>query len=387
MDEEISIGLGNENCVQSKIEVGDRTVNFYKLDKSKNYRVEGAGGGVAMIIFIIFTAIIDLTAIVLCIVFMDTLFKSAEGTVVPVTFVAFGAIFTAVTVFVCNKTRNDRRRVKAILSDCTLTDGQVVESYVEKRVSRNGDSTTTYYDVDMTYSFFDLDGSARHGRLIFTYTIDPEFYEGQNLMVAFNSEDSVILSKFSLSEGAKEFAQAEAERLELDFSDLSGKLIDIATDKPIKTRAYSRGYAVAGASMLGFWLFAALFFVIISIVFEWGAYVLLPIALTWLFMGLPATCIMISGLKRVVKFKRILKNPSFTKGVVFFRKTTFSGSAKKVFYRFKDADGGCHVEKFAGSSLLPLKDGERVIVAYSGGNSEIVQEYTEKRKSGRRRAR
>ncbi len=85
---------------------------------------------------------------------------------------------------------------------------------------------------------------------------------------------------------------------------------------------------------------------------------------------------MFLGFRRKFRLKRILQNPKFTKAVVFFRKTTFNGYAKQIFYRFKDEQGGCHIEKFSGRTPRDLLDGERVVVAYSGGNSEIISEYT-----------
>lgn len=388
MQEEKSFELGGEQNISKKLFVGDKEINFYKLDKSKKYKVEGDDSRAAVTVLIIISAIIDSFTLIFCIAGYGELFRTAEGTVVPLFFIAFGIVFTVVSAVSYRKSKRERARIKAILRDCTLTDGTVTDCCTEKIVTGHGSSRSTSYKVDTSYSFYGLDGNIRSGLLSATYSSDPEFYEGQNLMVAFNDGDSVILSKFVLSEGAGEFARAEEERMELDFDGLSGKLLNVDTSRPIKTLAYSRVCVIAGASVAGLWLVSILPVFIISLVDGWGLLgTLLPPCITALFFLLPAAYIGVSGLKHVLNLKKILKNPSFTKGIMFFRKTTYRGGPRAVFYRYKDADGGRHIERFKGIGALKITDGLSVVVAYSGGKSEIISEYTLKRGAKRDRVR
>lgn len=385
MEEEITLGLGGEEYADETVTVGERKVNFYKLDKSKRYRIEGkTPQGVWL-----FLSIFSLPFIIIGISgFFGEKTLSSPLIAVPIIFLIFGGIMCTMGFACYLKARKANGRFKAIIDNCTLTDGTVTNLNVEERVSYSGKTSSTYYDVELAYSFYGLDGSARSGEFKATYSVNPEFFVGQSLMIAFSDDDSAVLSKFSLSEGAKEFAQAEAERMEIDFSDLSGKLLEVDTSKPIKSRAYSGVYVIAGLAVAGFWLLGILPVTMLSIVNEWGLLgSLLPVCVTGVFFLIPAVCLIVSGTRRKLKLKKILQNPRFTKAVVFFRKTTFRGGSNNVFYRFKDAEGGCHIERFKGQTFKPLMDGERVVVAYSGGNSEILSEYTLKRKSGRRRVR
>lgn len=379
------MGLGGEEYADKTVSVGERTVNFYKLDKSKRYRIEGKTPQGVWLFLCVFS--LPFVIIGICGFFSEEALSSPL-IAVPIIFLIVGVIMCSVGFACYLKARKANERFKTIIDNCTLTDGTVTDFHVEERVSYSGKSSSTYYDVELSYSFYGLDGSARSGEFKATYSVNPEFFVGQSLMIAFSDDDSAVLSKFSLLEGAKQFAEAEAERMEIDFSDLSGKLLNVDTSKPIKSRAYSGVYIAAGLALAGFWLLSMLPVTTVSIVEEWGLLgSLLPACVTGVFFLIPAVCLIVSGTKRKYKLKKILQNPSFTKAVVFFRKTTFRGGSNNVFYRFKDADGGCHIERFKGQTLKPLMDGERVIVAYSGGNSEILSEYTLKRGNARGRVR
>ncbi len=376
MEEDIkSFGSGEEGAVKALAADGNRA-NFYKLDKSKKYKIEGKSPQFACLVLPIFGVPFTILGIVGIIKLAAQISPMIS---VPLLFTVAGLLFICAGIALFFKGRKENLRFKKLIADCTLTDGKVTDCIVTERIRHNNDNdtVTTHYDVELTYSFYGLDGASRSGFFKSTYACNPEFYEGQSLMVAFNADDSAVLSKFTLAEGAKDFSIAEAERLEVDFSDLSGKLINVDTSKPIKTMAYSGVYIAAGGMLAGLWLLSMLPLTIVAVVQAWGVLgSVLPMAVTGVFMLLPGLYIMFLGFRRKFRLKKILQNPKFTKAVVFFRKTTFNGYAKQIFYRFKDEQGGCHIEKFSGRTPRDLLDGERVVVVYSGGNSEIISEYT-----------
>ncbi len=318
-----SLGSGETEDPVRVVNADGKTVNFYKLDKTRPYAVEGGALN------------------------------------------AFSALFSS-------RAREEWKRRKTVVADGVLTDGIVV-SLDCRRVTTGGTSRSAYYEVRLGYAFCDKEGTARGGTLETVYDAEPPFFVGQNLMIAFNADDSAVLSKFSLSEGAREFAQAEAERLAVDFECLSGKLLETDEPEKVKTYAYSWVWVLAGCVLAGLWLLAVLPVTIVAAVEGWGMpFAVLPAAVTGVFFLLPGIYMAVKGFKSVLKLKFILKKPSFTKGILFFRKTTYRGGANVVFYRYKDSDGGCRIEKFKGVTPSRLIDGQTVTVAYRGKISEIV---------------
>ena len=253
-------------------------------------------------------------AIALIVINADVLFRDIEITVFAFVFVAILLIIIAV---VCSKyypIYKKRKFARKVIKNCTLTDGTVIDLVKQKmwHTGVNTASNYSYYAVYLRYSFHDLDGNLRYGELRGNYGEVP-FFTGQNLMVAFNGTQSVILSKFSLSEGAEEFARAEAEREQPDFSGLTGKPIKVK-QKPVAISYYGQ-----------------------------------------------------------TRLNRILSsNPRFTEGRYFIKKSTYRyNSGNNKFYCFIDAEGKKHVKEC--KVIEKLKDGDQVVVAYGGGISEIIK--------------
>ena len=205
---------------------------YYKLNKSKPKCVEGinnkVGGEIlAYIVLFIFCGV--LTAAV--VINFKVMFSDVRVTVFVWIFVSLLSVICAL-FFVKYFVPVYKKRIYArrILKNCTLTDGTVT-AVNKQKIWHNGNRRSySYYRVLLEYSYYGLDRTLHSGKYSGNYSEIP-FYVGQNLMIAFNGAGSVILNKFTLSEGAEEFAVAEAAREQVDFSGLTGKLININLGK------------------------------------------------------------------------------------------------------------------------------------------------------------
>lgn len=301
-------------------------VRFYKLNKRKRYGAESARykvGELALLI-IVFTLLFALGIAYLAFNY-KSLFKDASGTVFI--FVFFLILFFIAGIVFCSYLPLFKRicRARKIFKDCTLTDG-VVMNVDKQRIEHNGRRFYVYYSVRVSYKFFGKDGEPRYGELVGSYGAVP-FYAGQNLLVAFNDSDSVIMYKCTLSEGAEQFAEAEREREQPDFDGLTGKLIKIDRSKPIILADYS-----------------------------WSK--------------------LFKTAKHKSRLDKILNGtPKFTVGRYFVKKNAYRyKQSNDRFYCYIDMNGERHVEEC--EDIENFNDGEEVMVAYDGGRSEVITGYT-----------
>lgn len=304
---------------------------YYKLNKSKPKCVEGinnkVGGEIlAYIVLFIFCGV--LTAAV--VINFKVMFSDVRVTVFVWIFVSLLSVICAL-FFVKYFVPVYKKRIYArrILKNCTLTDGTVT-AVNKQKIWHNGNRRSySYYRVLLEYSYYSLDRTLHSGKYSGNYSEIP-FYVGQNLMIAFNGAGSVILNKFTLSEGAEEFAVAEAAREQVDFSGLTGKLININLSQPIEIADYplSPFYKTA---------------------------------------------------ERRKRLKQILEdNPRFTVGRFFIKKSTYcSENSNNKFYCYITGGGIERVEECSG--IKGFTDGDEVTVAYNGNYSEIITHYTLKK--------
>ena len=307
-------------------------VRFYKLNKSKRYGAEGTYFKVGEAIFLtIVLAFFLAVAIALIIINFDVLFRDAAITVFAFMFIAILSVIIAVACAKYIPIYKRRKTARRILKNCTLTDG-TVEEIIKQKMQHNGADgrhTYSYYRILLRYSFYGLDGTVRYGEYTGSYAEVP-FFVGQNLMIAFDDTDSVIMNKFTLSEGAEEFASAEAEREQADFNGLTGNLIKVDTSKPVFIADYA-----------------------------WSLF--------------------LKTAKRRKRLKQILEGtPRFTVGRYFIKKSTYRFKAgNNQYYCYISENGINHIEECAG--IWNMKDGTEVMVAYGGGLSEIISGYTLKK--------
>lgn len=303
-------------------------VNFYKLDKSERYCAEGTYFNVGEVILLILAlAVFWAVTLAIAVVNFNVLFRNVKITVFICAFTVILSVITAFAFVVYLPVIKKRKRARAIFKNCTLTDGTVI-SVNKQKMWHNGRRGYTYYRILLEYSFHGLDGVLRYGQYTGNYGEVP-FYAGQNLMIAFNGTDSVIVSKFTLSDGAEEFAKAEAERGQVNFTGLSGDSIKVDTSKPVEPAKY--------------------------------------------------ICSFSKTRKRKKRLKQILESePRFTAGKLFLRKNTYRYKEENnKFYCYLTANGIKCVEKCTG--LSDFIDGAEVTVAYGGGMSEIIKNYSLKK--------
>lgn len=301
-------------------------LRFYKLNKRKRYGAEGTRYGVGKTILLatVFTIMFAL-GIAYVAVNYKTMFGDAGGIVFILVYFIFLSFMCGVVIWAHMPLIKRINRARKIFKNCTLTDGVVLKVDKEKR-QHNGTRTYTYYKVNIRYKFYGTDGQPHYGEFSDSYGEAP-FYEGQNLLIAFNGSDSVIMYKWSLSDGAEQFAEAEREREQPDFDGLTGKLIKIDRSKPIDIAEY-----------------------------PWSLF--LKIA------------------KHRSRLDKILNGtPHFTVGRYFLKKNAYRyKTPNDKFYCYIDDRGERHVEECEG--IENLKDGQEVVIAYGGGLSEIITGYT-----------
>ncbi len=304
-------------------------MHFYKLNKSKRYGVEGTyfNIGEAILLGVVLTFFWTVV-IAQIVVNFKVLFHDVRITVFIFVFVVILSVITALACARYSPIIKRRKHARKILKNCTLTDGTVLDVQKQEALHHGTHRTFSYYRVYIKYSFYGLDGVLRYGEHRWNYGEVP-FIVGQNLMIAFNDTENIILSKFTLSDGAEEFAKAEAEREQVDFSGLTGNLIKVDVSKPIFIADYG-----------------------------WS---------------------LIINDRRRKRLEKILQDyPRFTVGKYFIKRSTYRYKAgNKKFYCFIEENGNKRVEECAG--ICDLNDGNEVMVAYGGGVSEIISHYTVKK--------
>ena len=300
---------------------------FYKLDKSKKYGVEGTNNKIGSeILFYVVLFIFWGIAVAAAALNFNILFAYIGVTVFILTFVVILSVISAIFFMKAVPVYKKRINARRVLHDCILTDGTVT-AVNEQKMWHHGEEmyrNYSYCRVLMEYSYVGFDGALRCGRYAGNYGENP-FYIGQNLMIAFNDTDSIIMNKFTLSDGAEDFAKAEEQREQADFKGLTGKLINVNLSEPVSIADYDLS--------------------------------------------------LINKAKKRKKLQQILQDyPRFTVGRFFVKKCTYRYKAgNKRFYCYISENGKKYVEECA--RIYGIKDGDEVTVAYSGGNSEIVSNY------------
>ncbi len=310
----------------------ERNPRFYKLNKRRRYTVEGTHFKVGEAIFLGVVVIFFFAA---GIGFIVVNFRELSDMHNLAFIFGFFSIVILVAALGCVRYRpvfRQKKRARKILKSGTLTDGKVI-SVVKQQIRRYGGHRYYSYDDVLIKYEYATHGGVKTGEHRGSYAYCP-FFVGQNLMVAFNGEDSVILSKFTLSDGAEEFAADEAERVKPDFSNLSGEIISIDISKPVTLASY-----------------------------DWSLF--------------------IKTSKRRKRLEKILKDPSFTVGRFYRSKATYRrDNGNGLFYCYLNASGHERVGECRG--IDNFEDGKEVIVAYCGEISEVIGGYTIKKRRKRK---
>ena len=226
--------------------------DFYKLDSSKRVVVEGYRSVLPWIL--LFMAIF-FCAILAFIISVNKESGTYDDEDYKVFYILCGVLLgVAVILFVAYHVRNAlvRKRVLA----CDVTYATVTAVIVEEYTTRDNDGDShTKERVSLTYSFYDKLGNVRTERYHKTYGKAPAFFEGQQIVVAFDDSKSFVLSKYTLiGDDFREIPNGLPQNA--DASDLTGETVKIKVDKYVPL-GYDKRYYIMAAVYLAFALFFA----------------------------------------------------------------------------------------------------------------------------------
>lgn len=327
--------------------------NYYLLDLSKPYFVEGWDGKLSV------RAAIIVQCVILALILFFTLLSIKALLTMPILFIIPAIMFFLVlAIFICTlisakKSKAARAEDEKLLKNCYLTEGKITFYECVAKTVRDVDSSTTRFDITLKYQFNDLNGDERTETYIKTYSCDPEFYKGQYLMVAFDNYKSLILNKFTLlDDGEEKLLKSERMRGEDDFDGLTGEIVCV--DKSIPIKPYYRENYI-------FWLPFAVTFTLMWIIYiavnsvlvvpEFlkaaqtnpvsTAFTVIVIYLFSLPMLLVGVIFSVKILKRGKVYKKIISGEHyFTYCNVFASEKTYrKGGGKSVVYCYIDKWG------------------------------------------------
>ena len=361
-------------------------VNFYKLDKTQPYKTVYSGSSsYSGAKFLIIFSVVYLCGVVAWTLFSlvsnISMFSDVTAIIAPVFLAVLGSLFLGLGIRFHSKEKKLKCAESEVLKDCILTDGRITEYKCIKIENRNN----TSYDVELEYSFYDKSLNLRNGRYRANYKFEPQFYKGQYLMIAFNETDSVIMSEFKLeNQDAQKFSENENLRSADDFDGITGELLDVDLNRPIKDYQYSIVWFWAAFAVFIF--FAAytvpMSMIVVPQLLSFGTTIAEFIGLVGIYF-LPAILLVVIILllknyfKRAKYFKKILNSqPLFTFGKMFASEKTYRGSVnKKVFYCYIDKWGEKHTETVTSPVFHSNIDDQNidVIVAYTAaGDSTVI---------------
>lgn len=251
---------------------------FYKLDPSKPIAAEGKN--------YIFSKILLALAVFFCAVgafIIITNVKSDDYESNKQTFViliaiigAFlaGAIALNVGIAV-HKSRLRNRILSADVTYATITSVSVTE-----HTTRDSDGDThTKEEVFLSYSFYDRNGNIRSEHYSKTYGRAPEFYEGQQIVVAFDDDMCFILSKYTLLDGdstSYDILTSDSlteNRPSDNKQNFSGETVDIDVNQYVPF-GYSKVYyllaGIYGAFALAFASLLTFYAITVKDVYVWA---------------------------------------------------------------------------------------------------------------------
>ena len=359
--------------------------NFYRLKSPHSARVEGHVGKVSF--FLIFSLFFTAGFLLILII---TLVKGSEFSLEAyICFAVFGIVITAfLFVGIRDQIKGGRQNEaeRRLLNDCLCTDGKIIWCTAVRRET-SSKSSSNYYNVTMEYSFTDDKNKLRRCSFTADYSYNPDFYNGQHLMIAFNDTDSIILGEFSFVEEDEErFLQNEAARSDDDFDELDGSPLEVDPNRKIQSAELEHVWFWAAFALF---IFVAAFTIPISIFVApklINGIVILDILLIFLLYLTPAvfTAVIVYFIVKYIKlrrrFKKILNNePSFVWGKIFASEKTYRHNARKtVFYCYIDGDGNRFTKSFLGPAVRKAVQGKPIDVAVmydKDGNSVPLYSY------------
>lgn len=360
--------------------------NYYRLKSPRSARVEGHTGKVSgiLIFSVVFTAAFIFFSIY-------TIIKSS----IPIWAIFFNtglftfiiAVFLGFGIHAQIKYNKNNAAERKLLKDCLCADGIITQCKSVEYETHHGDRTSHSYKVTVEYTFTDDKNELRRGAFAGDYGYDPEFYDGQHLMIAFNDTVSAILCEFSfIKEDEERFLQNEAARSDDDFDGLNGRPVDVDTGKKIQSAELEHVWFWAAFALF---IFVAAYTIPISILAVpqiISGIVVLDVFIIIILYLVPAllTAVIVYFITKYIKlrrrFEKILNNePNFVWGKIFASENTYRRNVRKtVFYCYVDEDGNRFTKSFWGPTVRKAVQGKPVDVAImydKDGNSIPLYSY------------
>lgn len=346
---------------------------FYQLDPSKPVSAEGYKSAFPWVLLAV--------AVFFCLIlaFIVTVNKDTDTYTADdykIFYILCGVLLgVAVIVFVAYLVRNAlvRKRIR----NSTVTRATIVSVVIEEHTTRNRDGDShTKEQVSLTYAFYDKDGKVRSEQFCKTYGKAPDFYEGQQIVIAFDDEKCFVLSKYTLLNDDV----TETDLNNSTVTELSGETITIKTDKYVPLGYDKRYYIMAG-------VFFALSLIFVALI----AYFAVTVKenTKWLFIGFTALFLAILWSFAINAFvipftaKRkydaiISVGATFTRSKLESTNKVFGNGAKtKYVCKYVDTNGKEHhfyVNATLTKKLVRYGDTD-IIVAYANDKAVALVEF------------
>ena len=227
---------------------------FYKLDRSKPVVAEGYRSAFPWVLLAVAVFFCGILAFIVT-VNKDTDAYDADG--YKIFYILCGVLLgVAVILVIAYLIRN--ARVRARIRSCNVTRATVTTVIVDEYTTRDNDGDShTKERVSLTYSFYDSYGNIRTDHFNKTYGKAPDFFEGQQIVVAFDDEKCFVLSKYTLLDDDISDAATDLPKT-ADASELSSETLNIKDDKYVPLGYDVRFYILAGVYLVFASFFAAM---------------------------------------------------------------------------------------------------------------------------------
>ena len=338
---------------------------FYKLDPNKPISAEGYKSlfpWMFLFVSLFFCAILAFIVIV----------NKDSADITDNKYTVFYAICgtllgVSLIVFVLYRIRLTLTRKRILNAD--VTNATVTEIIVTKHTSRDKDGDLrTREEVTLVYEFYDRNGNIHTEKFVKTYNRAPTFYEGQQLIVAFDESECFVLTKYTLLND--DVCESEVANDTDESVNLSGDTIKIDVSKYTPLGYDKRFFILSGIYSVFALVFAfitAYFAVSIKDVYVW-LYVVLTGSFLVLFLALAINAAYMP-FKTKRNFDSIVSiGATYTYGKLEYTNKVYgNGSKGKYVCSYLDIDGNAKqfkVSAIAAKKLVRRGDTE-VIVAYA----------------------
>ena len=226
---------------------------FYKLDTSKPFAAEGQRSSFPLVLLLVAIFFCAILAFII-ITNKDSETYSIED--YKVFFILCGVLLgVAVIIYVAYLIRKIRIRTR--IRSCDVTYATITTVIVEEYTTRDNDGDShTKEKVSLTYEFYDKSGNRRTEHYHKTYGKAPDFYEGQQIVVAFDETKCYVLSKYKLLD-IDTYEEAQIPAIDSD-NGLTGETVKIKKDKYVPLGYDIRFYISAGIMLAFALVFASL---------------------------------------------------------------------------------------------------------------------------------